>query len=56
MAKIIRDNGFLPGRGQACKDRADIEGRRVGKGVYCTPNINSAYDTKLWWKYRIKNE
>ena len=42
VASIIRQNGFLPGTGQAKKDKPDIEGRTVGKGVYCTPDINLA--------------
>ena len=38
----IHNNGFLPGsrqRKQNCRDR---EGRMVGKGVYCTPDIGFA--------------
>ena len=36
VAKIIKDKGFLPGGRQAKRNRTDIKGRKVGKGVYCT--------------------
>ena len=38
---IIVTSQFKPGRRQACEDSDDIyhKGKKVGKGVYCTPKI-----------------
>ena len=41
---IIVTSQFKPGRRQACEDSDDIyhKGKKVGKGVYCTPKIEVA--------------
>ena len=40
----FKNGAFLVGNGQGCKDFDDVRhpGQKVGKGVYCTPDINVA--------------